>query len=30
MAVSVIKRLALTEAHMWFPIHLDDIVKVHQ
>lgn len=30
MAVSVIKRLALTEAPMWFPIHLDDIVKVHQ
>lgn len=30
MAGSLIKRLPLTEAQMWFPIHLDDIVKVHQ
>lgn len=30
VAVSLIKGLPLTEAHMWFFVHLDDIVKVHQ
>lgn len=30
MAGSLIKGLPLTEAQMWFSIHLDDTVKVHQ
>lgn len=29
-ARSFIKRLPLTQVQMWFPVHLDDIVKAHQ